>query len=163
MQAVGCYVDRWVALIDEERLTKLRAKSIVLATGCCELPAVFRNNDLPGVMLASAAQRLIRLYAVRPFDTAVVLTANSDGYRAALDLHAAGVKVPAIVDLRSTVNVTGIAKQIETAGITVHSGHQSMNRFPARNGIRGAIVCPLDETGKPQVCRESLSHAMKSR
>ena len=30
----------------------------MLATGCVEQPMVFRNNDLPGVMLASAAQRL---------------------------------------------------------------------------------------------------------
>ena len=39
-------------------------------------------------MLASAAQRLLRLYAVKPFDQAVVLAANSDAYAAALDLLA---------------------------------------------------------------------------
>jgi len=46
-----------------------------------EQPAVFRNNDLPGIMLASAAQRLIYRYAVKPMQRGVVLTANSDGYR----------------------------------------------------------------------------------
>ena len=51
-------------------------------------------------MLASGAQRLIRLYAVRPFEAVVVLASNTDGYRAALDLHDAGSAVKAIVDLR---------------------------------------------------------------
>jgi acyl-CoA dehydrogenase len=37
-----------------ERLWKVRAKQVVLATGAHERPLVFANNDLPGVMLASA-------------------------------------------------------------------------------------------------------------
>src|SRR5688500_15979152 len=42
------------------------------STGALEQPAVFRNNDLPGVMLGSAAQRLAKLYGVRPGREAVV-------------------------------------------------------------------------------------------
>ena len=72
--------------------------AMLVAAGCFEQPAVFRNNDLPGVMLASAAQRLIHLYAVKPFDRAIVLAANRDGYRAALDLHHAGVVVDHFVN-----------------------------------------------------------------
>ena len=98
--AAGYYADHWVALIDAVRLTKLRARSVVVATGCHEQPAVFRNNDLPGVMLASAAQRLVHQFAVRPCRAAVVLAANSEGYRAALDLVEAGTKVAVIADLR---------------------------------------------------------------
>ncbi|MDE2456293.1 MAG: (2Fe-2S)-binding protein, partial [Burkholderiales bacterium] len=37
-----------------ERLWKLRAKQVVLATGAHERPLVFANNDRPGVMLAGA-------------------------------------------------------------------------------------------------------------
>ena len=74
---------------------------MVVATGAFEQPAVFRNNDLPGVMLASAAQRLIYRYAVKPMHTAVVLAANSEGYEAALDLLQAGIEVAAVVDLRA--------------------------------------------------------------
>ena len=35
------------------------AGSVVVASGAFEQPAVFRYNDLPGIMLASAAQRLM--------------------------------------------------------------------------------------------------------
>ena len=98
--AAGYYTDHWVPLVDAGKLTKMRARAVVVASGAFEQPAVFRNNDLPGVMLASAAQRLIYRYAVQPMRRAVVLTGNGDGYRAALDLLAAGVQVAALVDLR---------------------------------------------------------------
>ena len=35
----GCYADHWYALVDERRLTKLRTKALLVATGCYEQPA----------------------------------------------------------------------------------------------------------------------------
>lgn len=63
--AAAYYADNWIPLVDRDRLTKMRAKAVVMANGAYEQPAVFRNNDLPGVMLASAAQRLIPLLLLR--------------------------------------------------------------------------------------------------
>ena len=62
---------------------------------------MFRNNDLPGVLFADAAQRLMRLYGVRPGAGAVVADRERHGYEAALDLLDAGVEVAPIVDLRA--------------------------------------------------------------
>src|SRR4029434_2221881 len=39
--AAGYYADHWIALIDSTRMTKLRARSIVVAAGCYEQPAGF--------------------------------------------------------------------------------------------------------------------------
>jgi len=97
--AVGCYADRTVALAAPEGLMVVQARSIIVATGAVEQPAVFHNNDLPGVMLASAAERLVRRYAVAPCTRAVVLAGNADAYGAALGLKAAGIEIAAIVDL----------------------------------------------------------------
>src|SRR5690606_9569223 len=46
----GLFADNWLPVIRGNRLHKLRATSVVIATGTIEQPAVFRNNDLPGVM-----------------------------------------------------------------------------------------------------------------
>jgi sarcosine oxidase subunit alpha len=100
--AAGYYKDHWIPLVSADRMLKMRAGSVVVASGAFEQPAVFHNNDLPGVMLASAAQRLMYRYGVKPMNKAVVLVANADGYRAALDLLAQGVAVAAVVDLRPT-------------------------------------------------------------
>ena len=97
----GWYSDNWLPLIKDNRLYKLRAGSLVVATGCYEQPLIFHNNDLPGIMLGSAAQRLIRLYGVKPGKRAVVATANRDGYGVALDLLDAGAEVACVVDVRS--------------------------------------------------------------
>jgi sarcosine oxidase subunit alpha len=96
----GLFADNWLAIVQDRRLYKLRASRVVLATGAIEQPIIFRNNDLPGIMYGSAAQRLLRLYGVRPGTRAVVLTANDFGYGAALDLVESDVDVAAIVDLR---------------------------------------------------------------
>ena len=146
-QAGGWYTDHWVALIDDTRLTKLRARATLVATGCFEQPAVFQNNDLPGVMLASAAQRLIHLYAVKPLDRAVVLAANCDGYQAALDLVDAGVEVAAIVDPRPAGEPSDLAQRAAVANITIHKGHAVYEAVPAagKTRISGAVVCPLDD------------------
>ena len=49
-----------------ERLIHLRAKRVVVATGAYEVPFAFENNDLPGVMLSTAVQRLIHLHGIKP-------------------------------------------------------------------------------------------------
>ena len=61
-------------------------RSLVVAPGLIERPYVFAGNDVPGVMLSTAVRRLINLYAVKPGERAVVLTANADGDAAVADL-----------------------------------------------------------------------------
>jgi sarcosine oxidase subunit alpha len=104
---LGRYDDNWVAVMQRnlpgvaERLIKARAKTIVAAPGLIERPYVFEGNDTPGVMLSTAARRLINLHAVRPGQRAVVLSANADGDAAAADLARVGVDVARIADARS--------------------------------------------------------------
>src|SRR3546814_13550844 len=84
-----------------DRMIKLRAGSIVVATGALDQPMVFRNNDLPGIMMGSAAERLIGLYGVRPGRRAVVATANGAGYGPALALLDPGGQLASGPDLNA--------------------------------------------------------------
>ena len=86
-----------------QRLWQIRAKRVVLATGATERPIVFRNNDRPGIMLASAARKYINYFAVKPGNRAVVFANNDDGYKTAFDLSQAGVELQAVVDSRNQV------------------------------------------------------------
>lgn len=97
---LGWYLDNWLSAVQGNRLFKIRAGTVIAATGAYETPLVFGNNDLPGVMLGSAVQRLIHLYRVLPGRGAVVITANDDGWAVADELLAAGARVEAIVDER---------------------------------------------------------------
>ena len=83
-----------------QRIWRIRAKQVVLATGAIERPLVFRNNDRPGVMLASAVSTYLLRYGVAPGRRPVLFANNDNAYVTALDLRDAGVEVAAVVDLR---------------------------------------------------------------
>lgn len=104
----------------EARLLKIRAKALVVANGAFEQPLIFENSDLPGVLLGSAAQRLMHLYGVKPGKRAVVLSANRDGLQVALDLHRAGVMVATVVELRTGPD-EDLTSKLAAAGIPVRT------------------------------------------
>jgi len=83
-----------------QRMHRVRAKRVVLATGAHERPLVYGNNDVPGNMLAGAISTYVRRYGVAPGKQLVLSTTNDFAYRVALDWLEAGLKVVAIADAR---------------------------------------------------------------
>jgi len=90
-----------------ERLIHLRARRVVIATGAYEAPLLFRNNDLVGIMLSTAAQRLIRLHGVAPGKVAVVIGSGERSKEVVADLGEAGIRVAATVPPESVIGATG--------------------------------------------------------
>jgi sarcosine oxidase subunit alpha len=80
--------------LPRERMWKVRAGQVVLAQGALEKPLVFDGNDIPGVMLAGAAQTYLNRYGVRVGDKPVVVTSHDSAYYAAFDLAEAGAPSP---------------------------------------------------------------------
>jgi len=147
--AAGVYADRWVALAEASRLTKMRAAAVVFATGVIETPAVFRGNDLPGVMLASAATRLLRRHGVAPGRRVAVLAANREAYEVALELHARGVGIAAIVDLRALADAEEPARSCAALGMRVLRYHAPYEALRGTDGtVRALIVAPFDQGGR---------------
>ncbi len=95
-----------------ERLWKIRAGEVILAQGAIERPLVFDGNDIPGVMLASAAKTWALRYGVAVGSQIAVMAAHDSGWTDAFALQAAGVGVAAIVDVRGDVD----PELIKTAG-----------------------------------------------
>ncbi|MEE3637096.1 FAD/NAD(P)-binding oxidoreductase, partial [Pseudomonas sp. AL 58] len=83
-----------------QRIHRVRARQVVLATGAHERPLVYGNNDVPGNMLAGAVSTYVRRYGVAPGKKLVLSTNNDHAYRVALDWFDAGLKVVAIADAR---------------------------------------------------------------
>ena len=44
-----------------QRLWKIRAKKVIIATGAMERPLIFNNNDRPGIILSSSIKKIYRL------------------------------------------------------------------------------------------------------
>ena len=105
-----------------QRLWKIRANQVVLATGALERPLVFADNDRPGIMLADAARTYVNRFGVRPGNRAVVVTNNDSAYRAAIDAVDGGISVVAIVDLRAKAEGP-MALLARERGIEILEGH----------------------------------------
>ena len=153
--AFGLYEDNLLGILTSDRLVKLRAKRIVVATGSIEQPLVFDGNDRPGVMLASGAQRLVRLYGVKPGETAVLATATNEGYSAALELHNAGVKIAAVVDSRPEPAWGAVADAVRGTEIPTLIGHV-VTRTEGRRHVKVAVVEKL-ENGAPAGDRQRIA------
>src|SRR5260370_36521305 len=130
--------------IPRHRLWKIRAREVVLATGAIERPLVFVNNDLPGIMLAGAAQSYIRRYGVRPGSRAIIFTNNDSAYELATSLGDAGVTLATIVDARD--GLVPAAGECRRRGIEVLSGHAVIAATGA-HALREVTIAPLAADG----------------
>lgn len=148
---VGVYGDRWVALSDRKHLTKVRPHALVVAAGCQEQPAVFVNNDLPGVMLGDAARQLVERYAVCPTERPLVLTAGSEGYRLAHTLQGLGKQVAAVVDLRDIGSTMDPSEKLSTGDFPLYLAHAVCEAKSDRKhaGVTAARIRRLTSGGRP--------------
>lgn len=114
-----------------QRMWKIVAKRVVLATGAIERPIVFGGNDRPGVMMASAARTYLNRYGVAAGQRPVLFTASDDGWSTAFDMARAGISVQAVVDTRTSVSASLVAAA-KTAGLRTLLGAQVIGTHGGR-------------------------------
>ena len=128
-----------------QRLHRVRAKQVVLATGAFERPLVFAHNDIPGVMQASAVSTYINRYAVAPGNRLVLATNNDNAYQTAIDWHTSGREVVAVVDSRPAANGTLVGRAL-ALGIKVFFAHGLIEAV-GRKRVRQALIAPINQQG----------------
>ena len=145
--AFGLYEGNLLGILQGKRVIKLRADSIILATGAKQIPYIFRNNDLPGIMLGAGTQRLMNLYGVKPGRRAVVVTDDETGYDLATELLEAGIQVAALVDRRAVSHseTPGLTNLNQT-GVATHLAHHVVRAHGTRH-VRGLTIAH-NTTGK---------------
>ncbi|WP_435210471.1 sarcosine oxidase subunit alpha family protein [Streptomyces sp. bgisy034] len=129
--------------VARERVWRIRARRVVLATGAHERSLAFADNDRPGVMLAASARTYVNRYGVLPGRHAVVLTTNDSAYAAALDLAAAGLCVTAVVDTRPEPGEW--AERARAAGIEVLAAH-AVTGTAGEARLSAVTVAPYGES-----------------
>ena len=125
-----------------QRLWQIRAKRIVLATGAHQQPLVFPNNDLPGVMLANAAQVFLDDYGILVGQRIVIAGGSGDMIALAASLNKAGAE-SIIVDYRKGDFVLAAHGKKSVVSVTL-----------SRSGRAENIVCDtilMDNGWQPAV------------
>ncbi|CAN5679539.1 2Fe-2S iron-sulfur cluster-binding protein [soil metagenome] len=144
--AVGVYDDGYVVVYERstpvERVHHVRAKRVVLASGAHERPIAFARNDLPGVMLASAAHLYADRFGVLAGERAVVFSTNHAGHDAAVALAAMGLDIAMIVDPGRGGTATDAAR---AAGIDVRT-ESGVVAADGDQGVRSVTIAGLGAT-----------------
>lgn len=128
-----------------ERIHRVRAKQVILATGALERPLVFAHNDIPGVMQASSVSAYIIRYGVAPGNRLLLFTNNDNAYQSAIDWHRAGRQVVAIVDSRRNLRGT-MYETVCALGINVKSGHAVIEAEGGKR-VKSARIALLSAQG----------------
>ncbi|MEX0302965.1 MAG: sarcosine oxidase subunit alpha family protein [Leisingera sp.] len=163
-----------------QRMWKIVASQVILATGAHERSLVFSNNDRPGVMLTSAAERYLRDYGVRPGSRAVIFTTNGSTAGLIKELEAAGVAIAAVADARkgneietvhgrTAVNAVtlrrkdGTSRKVDCDVVCVSGGWNPAVQLLAQRGQKPRwsenlqAFLPQDTAGADFLCTGSLA------
>lgn len=125
-----------------QRMHRVRAKRVVLATGAHERPLVYANNDAPGNMLAGAVSTYVRRYAVLPGRKLVLSTNNDYAYRVVLDWLDAGQQVVAVADARTNPRGTWV-EQARARGVRILTGSAVVEARGSKR-VDAARICAID-------------------
>ncbi len=145
VERVGDHLPEPAAHQPRQRYWVLRAKTAVIATGMIERPMVFGNNDLPGVMLASAARSYLHRYGVLAGRRIVVFTNNDSAYDGAFDLAANGAEV-SIVDVRRGIDAN-LERRAQAAEVSLHLG-RAITAVKGGNHVKAVDVMEFDAEKK---------------
>lgn len=166
-EVAGWYDEGAVAVVCGADLLLVEPAAVVLAPGLHERVLPFRGHDLPGVMTAGAARRLLRA-GVLPGRRVVVVTDRADGYALAGELAAgpaavgraaaaagrpggaaavpsASVRglacdVVAVADLRAAAGLPEAARSaLTTLGVRLYAGLRDMTGH-GRSSIAGVTL-----------------------
>ena len=124
-----------------ERLWWVRAKAVLITTGCLERPLVFPDNDRPGVMLAGAAAHYLHHHGVLVGRRPVIFTNNDSVYGLALELARAGAAVT-VVDVRPAPPA-GREGELRERGVRVLCGRAVVGS-EGRSGLHTVHILALD-------------------
>lgn len=125
-----------------QRMHRVRAGRVVLASGAHERPLVYANNDVPGNMLAGAVSTYVRRYGVAPGKALVLSTNNDYAYRVVLDWLDAGRQVVAVADARSNPRGAWV-EEVRARGVRILTGSAVIEARGSKR-VSGARICAID-------------------
>jgi sarcosine oxidase subunit alpha len=150
--ATGLFEGPLLIAVCGDETYHVHPQAIVLACGGREIHRVFKDNDLPGVMLARGAARLAGVHGVKPGDRAVVWAEQPEALEHVATLAAAGVEIAAVVASEG-LDTSGVTAEVIRGEVTAATGRKKLKGVVA--GGR-TIACDLLAIGSEIQANEHL-------
>ncbi|HSL94489.1 MAG TPA: 2Fe-2S iron-sulfur cluster-binding protein [Thermoleophilia bacterium] len=143
--AFAWYEEGAIAVDRRPDLLLVDPAAVVLATGAYDTGLPFPNWDLPGVMTATAARRLMSRCGVLPGSRVAFVTSDDRAYTIALQLAAGGVEVACIADYRvPEEGGAAAAGAASRSGSESASGGASAHPVADRDVLTELAACGVD-------------------
>lgn len=139
--AIGLYDHQLVCAVEagsfpyRERLLRIRAHRIILATGAFDRPLLFPDNDRPGVMQAHAAEHYAVHHGVAVGRRVVIATACDEGLAVAARLKALGIEICELLDRRRGDCIVGVQGSRAVSAVHIARDDGSQRRVVAADAV----------------------------
>ena len=144
--SVGWLPGKVAGLADGDTSWMLGFQSAIVATGRRDMGLAFPGWDKPGVMGATAAERLAR-YGALATQRAIVLGTSAEALLAALALHRSGIAIAAIVE-QAAEPVGPASLLAQLAGTPLLTRHVVAAADGDAQSVTGATLVALDAEGR---------------
>ena len=147
--SVGWLPGKVAGLTDGETSWMLGFEAAIVATGRRDMGLAFPGWELPGVMGATAAQRLAARYGALDARRAIVLGTSAEALLAVLAMRGAGVEVACVVEqAAASIGPAELLDAVDAAGIPVLNRHVIAAATGGADGVSEATLVKLDDDGR---------------
>ena len=147
--SVGWLPGMVAGLSDGASSAMIGCKAAIVASGRRDMGLAFPGWELPGVMGATAAERLASRYGALEARRAVVLGTGAEALLAALAMHRAGVAVEAVVEQAAgAIGPEALLASLEAESIPVLTRQVIAGAEGGIDGVTGVRLAALDAAGR---------------
>lgn len=137
------------AVNEEDGILKIKAKTVILATGCREKSRCVMNipeSKIAGIYTAGTVQRFINIEGYLPGKEVVILGAGKIALMMAKRMTIEGAKVKAIVDLGPDLNENkeNIHKYLEGFNIPLKTSYTIVD-IKGKERVEGVTIAKVDK------------------
>lgn len=134
-----------VGAADKDGAMLIHPRKTIIATGAAEKMLVFKNNDLPGVFGAGAAQTLMNVYGIKPGNKVLMVGAGNVGLIVSYQLMQAGIEVALVIEGAPRVGGYLVhASKIARNGVQIMTRHTVLEAV-GTDHVEAAIIAEVDD------------------
>ncbi len=146
---IGYYENNLLAILQQDKLLKIRAKSIIFATGASENTIAFPNNDLPGIYGAGAVQTLMNVYGVKPGKRALMVGSGNIGLIVSYQMIQAGIEVAVVIDILPKIGGYQVhASKLARLGVPILTSY-TIKEAIGKDWVEAAVIVKVNKKFEP--------------
>ena len=138
------------------KVSRVKAKKVLLASGATENALAFPGWTLPGVIGAGAAQTMINIHRVLPGKKILMVGSGNVGLIISYQLLQAGARVEALVEALPHITGYGVhASKLRRCGVPILTSH-TIKEALGQKRVERVVIAAVDNQFEPMAGTEKM-------